>query len=124
MIIFPNAKINIGLHITEKLTDGYHAIETIFYPVKLADMLEFVENKESNKTTLEISGLNLSGTVTNNLVLKAYNLLAQYHTIPPLKIHLHKIIPAGAGLGGGSADAAFFLNLLNDYYNLKIKMFI
>ncbi len=118
MIVFPNAKINIGLNVVSKREDGFHNLETIFYPVKLADALEFAEAGDSRLT---ISGIQIDGAPENNLILKAYQLLKTDFNLPPLQFHLHKIIPFGAGLGGGSSDAAFTLKMLNDYYNLGLS---
>ncbi|MCW3805468.1 4-(cytidine 5'-diphospho)-2-C-methyl-D-erythritol kinase [Plebeiibacterium marinum] len=121
MICFPNAKINIGLNITEKRPDGYHNLETLFYPTKLYDVLEIIENKHSSDPyQWSSSGILIDGKAEDNLCIKALNLLKQDFNIPPLKIHLHKVIPFGAGLGGGSADAAFTLTALNEMFNLKI----
>lgn len=117
MIVFPNAKINIGLNVVSKREDGYHNLETIFFPVKLADALEFAEAEE---TTLTTSGIQLQGAPEQNLILKAYRLLQVDFNLPPLQFHLHKVIPFGAGLGGGSSDAAFTLKMLNDYYKLGL----
>ncbi|NOR76497.1 MAG: 4-(cytidine 5'-diphospho)-2-C-methyl-D-erythritol kinase [Draconibacterium sp.] len=117
MISFPNAKINIGLNVVSRRDDGYHNLETIFYPVKLADALELVDSDELQFTS---SGMEIDGNPEHNLVYKAYQLLQFDFKLPPVKLHLHKIIPFGAGLGGGSADAAFTLKMLNDYFNLKI----
>jgi 4-diphosphocytidyl-2-C-methyl-D-erythritol kinase len=117
MIRFPNAKINIGLNIVEKREDSYHNIETVFYPVMLCDSLEIIP---SNKTTLELTGLAVAGDLQNNLVFRAYHLLKQDYHLPEVSIFLHKNIPLGAGLGGGSADGAFMLRLLNDYFSLSL----
>jgi 4-diphosphocytidyl-2-C-methyl-D-erythritol kinase len=117
MIAFPNAKINIGLNVISKREDGYHNLETIFYPVKLADALELTT---AEKTEFTASGIAIDGTLENNLVFKAYQLLQNDFKLPPVKLHLHKIIPFGAGLGGGSSDAAFVLKMLNDYFRLNI----
>ncbi len=119
MICFPNAKINIGLHITQKRDDGYHNLETIFYPAsQINDVIE-IEQAD------EFSWVNYGEVVTNNyednLIFKAYLLLKKDYNIPNIKVHLHKLIPHGAGLGGGSADAAFMLTLLNDFFKLSIK---
>lgn len=119
MLIFPNAKINIGLNIINKRPDGYHNIETVFYPVNLSDILEFIETAENTKFTN--TGINLDIEKKDNLILKAYHLLKKEYNLPELKIHLHKIIPTGAGLGGGSSDAGFMLKSLNDYFNLNIS---
>ena len=118
MISFPNAKINIGLNVVSKRADGYHNLETIFYPVKLADILEIVD---SDKPELSISGIQIEGPLSENLILRAYRLLKNDFDLPPVKFHLHKIIPFGAGLGGGSSDAAFLLKMLNAYFNLTIN---
>jgi 4-diphosphocytidyl-2-C-methyl-D-erythritol kinase len=120
MICFPNAKINIGLNIAERRNDGYHNIETVYYPVGLSDILEFVVSESMTK--LSCSGYLPESDNENNLVLMAYRLLKNdFHFLPELNIHLHKIIPAGAGLGGGSSDAAFMLRMLNDHFELGIS---
>ena len=118
MIAFPNAKINIGLNVVSRRDDGYHNLETIFYPVKLADALELAN---SDTTELTISGMTIGGDINHNLVLKAFRLLEADFSLPPVKFHLHKIIPFGAGLGGGSSDAAFALKLLNEYFQLQLS---
>jgi 4-diphosphocytidyl-2-C-methyl-D-erythritol kinase len=117
MLIFPNAKINIGLNVTERRPDGYHNIETIFYPIKINDALEVIE---ADKLSFESTGLEIPGRGEDNLCIKGYHLLKKDFDITPVKIHLHKHIPIGAGLGGGSADAAFFITLLNQYFNLGL----
>lgn len=118
MIAFPNAKINLGLHITEKRPDGFHNLETVFFPVGWSDALEFVEAAELRFTS---SGIRISGDWESNLVMRAYRLLQKDFGLPALKIHLHKQIPFGAGLGGGSSDGAFMLRMLNKAYDLKIS---
>jgi 4-diphosphocytidyl-2-C-methyl-D-erythritol kinase len=120
MITFPNAKINIGLNITERRTDGYHNIETIFYPISLSDVLEIEESKNKNYTLI-IKGLELDSNIDNNLITKAYNLFKKEFDIPAVNVHFEKIIPFGAGLGGGSADAAFMLKSLNEIFKLQIS---
>ena len=121
MITFPNAKINLGLNITEKRPDGYHNLETIFYPIPLEDALEACPRKEGlGSYSLSQSGLSIEGDAENNLVVKAYKLLDETYHLPPVDIYLHKHIPSGAGLGGGSADAAFMLKLLNRMYRLNL----
>ena len=117
MIIFPNAKINIGLNVINRRYDGYHNLETIFYPLKINDALEIIS---SDQLSFESSGLEIPGRVEDNLCIKGYHLLKKDFDIPPVKIHLHKHIPIGAGLGGGSADAAFFIRLLNQHFNLGL----
>ena len=119
MIVFPNAKVNLGLNIISKRSDGFHNIESIFFPVAIHDALELVV---ADKIEFTLSGLAVNGNVADNLVLKAYHLLKKDFDLPPLKIHLHKHIPMGAGLGGGSADASFFLKALNEYFKLNISM--
>lgn len=122
MITFPNAKINLGLSITEKRPDGYHNLETVFYPVPLEDALEIKVSHDSDKKfTFYPYGINIAGNPENNLVVKAYLLLDKDFHLPPIDIHLYKHIPSGAGLGGGSADAAFMLKLLNDQFNLQLS---
>jgi 4-diphosphocytidyl-2-C-methyl-D-erythritol kinase len=119
MIVFPNAKINIGLNITEKRADGYHNLETIFYPVKINDALEAIITPQLNFSS---SGITIPGDGANNLCIKAYELIKLDHDLPALEIHLHKHIPIGAGLGGGSADAAFFIKLLNQQFGLDLTV--
>ena len=119
MICFPNAKINLGLNITDRRADGYHNLESIFYPVRLHDALEVIESDELSFTS---SGLTIPGNADSNLCLKAYHLLAADFSLPAVHIHLHKHIPIGAGLGGGSADAAFFLKLMNDKFELGLSV--
>ncbi|MCX6236540.1 MAG: 4-(cytidine 5'-diphospho)-2-C-methyl-D-erythritol kinase [Bacteroidia bacterium] len=121
MVLFPNAKINLGLNILQKREDGYHELETVFYPIGLKDGLEFIENK-NNKITFSSSGLPLNIDSEENIVVKAYRLLAADFSIPGLDIHMHKVIPFGAGLGGGSADAAFLLKGINDYFELGLTI--
>jgi 4-diphosphocytidyl-2-C-methyl-D-erythritol kinase len=121
MVIFPKAKINIGLRITGKRSDGFHNLETIFYPVSLCDAIEFVVGGQFLKDdVLEVTGCLSDLSPANNLVMKAIRKIRENRDIPFLKIHLHKAIPAGAGLGGGSSDAATLLKSLNRYFNLEI----
>ena len=120
MIAFPNAKINIGLNITEKRPDGFHNIESIFYTINLTDILEInpSENLIYKNTGLIIE----NGDLHHNLCFKAFQLLQKDFAIPPVQIHLHKIIPSGAGLGGGSSDASFMLKLLNQVFELNLNI--
>lgn len=123
MITFPNAKINLGLNIVEKRPDGYHNLETIFYPIHIEDALEISILHESNaEFRLQVSGISVEGAPEDNLVVKAYRILKQDYNLPPIEIYLYKHIPSGAGLGGGSADAAFMLKLLNDKFRLNIQV--
>lgn len=115
MISFPNAKINLGLQITGKLPNGYHTINTGIYPIQLCDVLEAIPSK---KTVFGSSGIEIPGNSQDNLILKAYKLLKKDYHLPELNMHLLKNIPIGAGLGGGSADAAFMLSMLNEEFQL------
>lgn len=119
MIVFPNAKINIGINITSRRTDGYHNIETIFYPIRIFDALEALPG---DKINFNSSGIDIPGRMDDNLCIKGYELICKDYKLPPLNIHLHKNIPIGAGLGGGSADAGFFIRLLNEQFNLKLTI--
>ena len=118
MITFPNAKLNLGLHIVSKRADSFHDLETCFYPVPLTDGLEIVP---AEKLQFSTSGLPVAGAEEDNLCLKAYRLLQQEFALPPVHLHLHKVIPMGAGLGGGSADAAFTLTALNELFSLRLN---
>jgi len=122
MVCFPNAKINIGLNIVEKRPDGFHTVESILYPVGLCDILEVVSTDEAaGLARFKSTGLAIPGGAENNLCVKAYELLSKEHVLPGVNIHLHKIIPIGAGLGGGSSDGAFFVKLLNDKFELGLS---
>lgn len=122
MLVFPNAKINLGLNITGKRPDGYHDLETIFYPVPIEDALEInMLNGSGKKLCLHQAGLEIAGKAENNLVVKVYELLDARFSLPPIDIHLFKQIPSGAGLGGGSADAAFMLKALNEKFHLGLS---
>ncbi len=122
MLRFPNAKINIGLFITGKRDDGYHNLETIFYPAPIKDALELVE-QEAEATSIHISGLEVAGNTDTNLVWKAWQLLQKDFPaqVKPLPVFLHKVIPMGAGMGGGSSDGAFMLRMLNDHFRLNLN---
>jgi 4-diphosphocytidyl-2-C-methyl-D-erythritol kinase len=116
MIVFPNAKINIGLAITEKRADGFHNIESCFYPVGWTDALEVLP---AAAFSFRSSGLPIPGS--GNLCTKAYELLKADYDLAPVDIHLLKSIPIGAGLGGGSADAAFTITALNNFFNIGLS---
>lgn len=123
MITYPNAKINIGLNITERRPDGYHNIESVFYPINLQDAVEIktIEGEEpQGGYKLKVSGTILDGTPDDNLVVKAYKLLRKDFNFPAQKIHLYKHIPVGAGLGGGSSDAAAIIKMLNEKFALGL----
>ncbi len=119
MIVFPNAKINIGLNVVERRADGYHNLETIFYPIQIKDALEVVLSDELRFAS---SGISIPGNADENLCLKAYHLIKTSYDLPPVNIHLHKNIPIGAGLGGGSADAGFFIKLLNEVCEIGLSV--
>ena len=122
MITYPNAKINLGLNIVEKRPDGYHNLETVFYPINLQDALEVNDLEGEGEYALKISGTPIEGELDNNLVVKAYRLLKKdFPDMGPVNIHMYKHIPTGAGLGGGSADAAFMLKLLNEKFKLNLS---
>jgi 4-diphosphocytidyl-2-C-methyl-D-erythritol kinase len=119
MITFPNCKINLGLNVTLKREDGYHDLETVFYPIGLKDSLEVIQSSEFK---IQSSGLQINGDEESNLCVRAYRLLkTEFPDLPPVHIHLHKAIPMGAGLGGGSADGAFMLMMLNKKFKLRIS---
>ncbi len=119
MVVFPNAKINLGLHITSKRPDGFHNIETIFYPVPLTDILEVIPGSSSG-AEFSSYGFEIPGNPGSNLCVKAYNALNTDFKLPPVKIILQKSIPMGAGMGGGSSDGAFTLVILNQLFNLGL----
>lgn len=119
MIQFPNAKINLGLHITGKRKDGYHEIETCMIPIPLYDALEIIVSKNTAFTS---TGLKIPSSEKDNLISKAFQLLKKdFNDLPSINVHLHKTIPIGAGLGGGSADAAFGLKLMNNLFDLHLE---
>lgn len=118
MLAFANAKINLGLHVTEKRADGYHNLETVFYPVKLYDVLELTD---AAVTSCVVGGNAVPGNPEDNICVKAYRLLQKDFDLPAQQISLLKNIPVGAGLGGGSSDAAFLIKLLNDKFKLGIS---
>ncbi len=119
MILFPNAKINLGLQIISKRADGYHNINTLFYPAPVFDILEIVKSSE-RKTTISVSGIDIKTDDDDNLCIKAYNLMAENYNITPVKIFLHKNIPFGAGLAGGSSDAAFTIKAISSLFSLDL----
>lgn len=119
MIVFPNAKINIGLRITSRRPDGFHNIETLIVPVKLADALEVTPSADG-LFGFSCSGIQIDGPEDSNLCVKAFRLMQVRYGLPEVKIHLHKVIPVGAGLGGGSSDAAYTMKLLNRVFSLRL----
>ncbi|HWB24625.1 MAG TPA: 4-(cytidine 5'-diphospho)-2-C-methyl-D-erythritol kinase [Chitinophagaceae bacterium] len=124
MLVFPNCKINLGLNIISRRSDGYHNIETVFLPVPLEDVLEILPSyTNTGEVNFTYSGLEITGEPSDNLCIKAYQLLKKdFPHLPAVKGHLHKAIPMGAGLGGGSADGAFMLILLNNKFRLGISI--
>ena len=121
MIVYPNCKINLGLHILGKRDDGFHDLETVFYPIGLYDALEIIQHGYTNEPDFSTTGIILEGNLQDNICYKAWQLIKQdYPSLPSIQMHLHKAIPAGAGLGGGSADGSFSLVLLKDKFNLSI----
>ena len=119
MITFPNAKINLGLNIVERRPDGYHNIETVFFPIPLTDVLEIVS---ADETSLTCYGNAVDCPSEKNLVMRACRLMQQHYDVPPVAMHLYKHIPDGAGLGGGSSDAAHTLLMLNRMFDLNIPV--
>lgn len=118
MLSFPNAKINLGLNILSKRPDGFHNIESCFYPIPWKDVLEVIP---ANSFQFTSSGLAIPGASNSNLCVKAYELLNEAYHLPPVHIHLHKVIPMGAGLGGGSADGAFTLKSISELFELNLS---
>ncbi|GAB4408331.1 MAG: 4-(cytidine 5'-diphospho)-2-C-methyl-D-erythritol kinase [Microscillaceae bacterium] len=118
MIAFPNAKINLGLQILKKRPDGYHDIASLFWPIGWQDALEILPAPDFSFSS---SGLPIPPDGKDNLCVRAYEQLRADFDLPPVHIHLHKVLPTGAGLGGGSSDAAFALKLLNVIFSLKLS---
>lgn len=119
MILFANAKINIGLQVTARRADGYHELNSIFYPLPIYDIIEILET-DAEHSVLSVQGNHIPGNTADNLCIKAYGLLKKEFDIPVVSIDLIKQIPIGAGLGGGSADASFVLKGLNDLFQLNL----
>ena len=120
MVVFPCAKINLGLHIVGRRPDGYHNLETVFYPIPLCDILEAVPLPGGRGVTLHQSGLVPDGAAEDNLVVRAYRLVEKRRTLPAVEVCLHKNIPSGAGMGGGSSDATAMLLLLDRLFRLGL----
>ncbi|MEJ7769092.1 MAG: 4-(cytidine 5'-diphospho)-2-C-methyl-D-erythritol kinase [Chitinophagaceae bacterium] len=130
MIAFPNCKINLGLTVYSKRSDGFHDLETIFYPIAVTDILEITschyhelitQEEKNDFVVFTASGTPIAGSTSDNLCIRAYRLLKKdFPELPPVRLHLHKVIPMGAGLGGGSADGAFTLLTLNEKYQLNL----
>ena len=124
MITFSNCKINLGLHILNKRDDGFHNLETVFYSIPLNDCLELIPGKNDaiNQVNFHSFGLSIDGDSNHNLIVKAYHLLAKDFELKPIDFYLLKNIPMGAGLGGGSSNAAFALKMLNEHFKLNISI--
>lgn len=120
MVVFPNAKINLGLHILRRRADGYHDIETLMLPIDWTDILEVLPSR-GESDTLVTTGRKIDCPAEKNLVMKALRLLREVADFPAVDVHLHKVIPDGAGLGGGSSDAAFLLKAVNGLFNLGLS---
>lgn len=124
MIVFPNCKINLGLHILQKRADGFHDLETVFYPIALQDGLEIIHQPNASFTEIDFtaSGFKIDASAEPNICVKAYQLLKKdFPQLASVKMHLHKVIPSGAGLGGGSSDGAFTLLLINKKFDLGLS---
>lgn len=124
MITFPNAKINIGLNVVRKREDGFHDIETVFYPLDICDILEIEENTTLGRGeyTYNPKGIVVDCSVEDNIIIKAYKLISKDYNIPAIDIYFYKNIPFGGGLGGGSSDAAYMLKLLNDRFSIGLTI--
>jgi 4-diphosphocytidyl-2-C-methyl-D-erythritol kinase len=125
MLTRPIAKINLGLNVVEKRPDGYHNLETVFYPVQIEDALEVYpmdqEFPSEYDCDLKVTNITIDGDEQRNLVVRAYNLLkADFPTLPRIHAHLYKGIPTQAGMGGGSSDCGFMITLLNDMFKLGL----
>jgi 4-diphosphocytidyl-2-C-methyl-D-erythritol kinase len=119
MLVFPNAKLNLGLYITGQRPDGFRNLESVFVPLPWADALEVLP---AAQTSLALTGIPIPGEPETNLCLRAYKLLKADYSLPSVQMHLHKLVPIGAGLGGGSGDAAFALRALNDLFKLELSV--
>jgi 4-diphosphocytidyl-2-C-methyl-D-erythritol kinase len=120
MLVFPNAKINLGLNVTGTRPDGFHNIETVLFPISFCDVLE-INLSENQLFEFSVSGMTISGEDQDNLCVRAYYLLKNLYNLSKVRMHLHKVIPMGAGLGGGSSDAAYTIRLLNDLFTLALS---
>ncbi|WP_303312131.1 4-(cytidine 5'-diphospho)-2-C-methyl-D-erythritol kinase [Hymenobacter sp. BT730] len=118
MLVFPNAKLNLGLYVTSVRPDGFRNLESVFVPLPWCDALEVLP---ATDTTLKLTGIPIPGDPATNLCRRAYELLKTDFNLPPVQMHLHKVVPIGAGLGGGSADAAFMLRALNELFSLQLS---
>ena len=123
MLVFPNAKLNLGLYVTQRRPDGFHTLESVFVPLPWTDALELLPAPAGAATSLTLTGRSIPGDPATNLCVRAYELLqTDFPQLPPVQLYLHKIVPIGAGLGGGSADAAFALKAANDLFSLNLSV--
>ncbi len=120
MLSFPNCKINLGLKVLDERGDGYHNIESVFYPIPFRDVLEVVESNDTIDY-YHYSGIPIPGDATENLCVKAVELLRADYEFPKISVHLHKVIAMGAGLGGGSSDASFLIKAIKEKFRLEIS---
>ena len=121
MLVFPNAKLNLGLYVTRRRSDGFHTLESVFVPLPWTDAFEMLPAPAGQPTSLTLTGRPIPGDPAANLCVRAYELLqADFPRLPPVQLYLHKIVPIGAGLGGGSADAAFALRAASDLFGLSL----
>jgi 4-diphosphocytidyl-2-C-methyl-D-erythritol kinase len=120
MLVFSSCKINLGLHIVEKRSDGFHNIETVFYPLSWCDAIEVLESTDNQQFKINFSGISIPGDSKDNILVKAYDLVKKDHALPAIRVHLFKNVSMGAGLGGGSANAVNFIHLLDKKFDLKI----
>ncbi|MCI1189581.1 4-(cytidine 5'-diphospho)-2-C-methyl-D-erythritol kinase [Hymenobacter sp. DH14] len=122
MLVFPNAKLNLGLYVTQRRPDGFHTLESVFVPLPWTDAFEMLPAVAGQSTSLTLTGRPIPGDPATNLCVRAYELLqADFPELPPVQLYLHKIVPIGAGLGGGSADAAFALKAANELFSLNLS---
>src|SRR5688572_2086179 len=121
MVVFPNSKINLGLNVLARRSDGFHDISTVFYPIGWSDALEVILSDANEPFKLNQTGLIINSDLTSNIVYRAWHALSALKKLPPLLVHLHKNIPMGAGLGGGSSDAASFLTATNKLLKLNLS---
>ncbi len=123
MLTFPNAKLNLGLYVTQRRADGFHDLESVFLPLPWTDALEMLPARPGLATSITLSGRAIPGAPATNLCVRAHELLqADFPQLPPVQLYLHKIVPIGAGLGGGSADAAFALRAANELFSLNLTV--
>ncbi|MGE0568771.1 MAG: 4-(cytidine 5'-diphospho)-2-C-methyl-D-erythritol kinase [Bacteroidia bacterium] len=121
MVDFSYCKINLGLNVVSKRSDGFHNIETVFYPVNWREPIEVLESTDNEQIKLNLSGKSIEGELKNNIIVKTFLKMQKIRRLPKIAVYLHKLLPMGAGLGGGSSNAATFINLLDRKFNLKLN---